>query len=170
MSKLNYELDSYSWKSVLLWGASFDHFKKAKGSNGKNKIIHLTIAAIELIPILGQIASLFEWAIVRAFQVKKNENVDRWADVPDILSNCEYLYKNKHLHTLKEFRYFVCSNEFLNNKDGFSNLSNYVNDSLSEICPFFLSLLLDEQYHNIAKRCILVLVGNLQEKRFGKIW
>lgn len=168
MIRLNYALDSYSWKSTLLWGTCFDHLEKAKGSMGKSKIIHFAIAALEFIPIFGQIASIFEWAIVKLFQAKKiespalnnrvndleatgNVSVYKWANIEDIFAYCKYQYDNIHLQKFNDFRYFVCSDDVITAKQQALNseFSNFINESLSKNILFVVPLLLAEHWHLI---------------------
>ncbi len=56
----------YTWKNALLWGNCREHGKKAFASGISNgrRIVHLAIAAIEAIPLIGQIASVFEKLIM----------------------------------------------------------------------------------------------------------
>lgn len=61
--KLNYELDKYSILRSLFWVNSINHFIKA-GERQKMKG-HLAIAIVEAIPLIGQIASLTEYAIIK---------------------------------------------------------------------------------------------------------
>jgi hypothetical protein len=66
MSHLNYsiDLDQYTWKNVLLWGNCINHAKEGlRGSLG-NKIVHWIIVAFQVLPIIGQIVSIFETCIV----------------------------------------------------------------------------------------------------------
>lgn len=68
-------LDSnfYSWDKVLLWGTFVGHCKKASNEKGNCKrFIHITIALIEFLPIISQIASIVEKIIV--MRCKKNPN------------------------------------------------------------------------------------------------
>lgn len=57
--------EDYSLKNALFWGNCNKHFKKASEGRLGNRIIHLLIGIAELIPIISQIASVFEmiWAI-----------------------------------------------------------------------------------------------------------
>ncbi len=75
MTTLNFALDAqkYTVCRALLWGNCAGHFKKAFGSealSGGHRFVHLLIAALELIPIVGQVASLFETAIIRGLTTK----------------------------------------------------------------------------------------------------
>jgi WD40 repeat protein len=63
---LNYALENYDLKKALLWGNSIEHFKKAVTSTERTKrFIHIAIGVAEFFPLIGQIASLFEYAIVQ---------------------------------------------------------------------------------------------------------
>ncbi len=70
MTTLNFALDvqKYTVCRALLWGNCAGHFKKAFGCealSGGRRFVHFLIAALEFIPVIGQIASLFERAIVK---------------------------------------------------------------------------------------------------------
>lgn len=62
MSHPNYFLDktNYTFKNAIFWGNCAGHFKKARKGNLCNRIVHVLIAFAEVLPIIGQIASLFE--------------------------------------------------------------------------------------------------------------
>lgn len=64
---LSYQLNpkEYSLTNALLWGNFAGHRKLAREGALGNRRVHLLIAAIELLPIISQIASLMEWAIVK---------------------------------------------------------------------------------------------------------
>lgn len=69
MTQFNYalELKEYTWSNALLWGNFSGHARKtAQGSLG-GRIAHLLIAAVEFLPIVGQVASIFEKVIVTFF-------------------------------------------------------------------------------------------------------
>jgi len=77
MSILKYsvDIDLYTIKNALLWGNCLHHAKeRMKGTLG-NRIVHWIIAAIEFLPIVSQIASLFEMIIVFCV-IKKLSNED----------------------------------------------------------------------------------------------
>lgn len=64
--KFNYSLDNYSFTKAFFWGNTQDHWRKSHGElNG-----HRIIAIVEAIPIIGQIASLFEWVLVSLLKDK----------------------------------------------------------------------------------------------------
>lgn len=65
----NYALtiDDYTWKNAILWGNFSGHCQKAMEGNLGHRIVHVLIAALELLPIIGQIASIFEKIIVNSF-------------------------------------------------------------------------------------------------------
>lgn len=78
----NYALarDDYSLKNVLLWGNCILHCKKAGEGDWCGRIVHLLIAGVEIIPVIGQIASLFEMIIVTRFahsSSNANNELDR---------------------------------------------------------------------------------------------
>ncbi len=58
----DYALNSadYTWKNALLWGYFSEHCKKVAEGNLKDRVVHALIAVVELLPIVGQIASIFE--------------------------------------------------------------------------------------------------------------
>ncbi len=66
MAEFNYSLDraDYTWKNALLWGNCWGHCKKVTKGSLCSRVVHALIAFVELIPILGQIASIFEMIIV----------------------------------------------------------------------------------------------------------
>lgn len=69
MTNFDYSLDrtNYSWRNAFLWGNFVGHCKKAgEGSLGKG-IVHVLIAAIEFLPIISQITSIFEKLIIDKF-------------------------------------------------------------------------------------------------------
>lgn len=85
MSNFNYALDvkKYTWKNALLWGNFTGHVKKAQTGSLGRRAVHLLIALIELPPIIGQIASIFEKLIVCAFSTKpKPVNIELKPLVP----------------------------------------------------------------------------------------
>lgn len=66
MSCENFSLDktNYTWKNALLWGNFNEHRKAARQGTLGNRIVHALIALAELLPIIGQISSIFEKLIV----------------------------------------------------------------------------------------------------------
>lgn len=72
MVEFNYSLDieKYTIKNAFLWGNCKEHFRKALVSKWEGRIVHALIGAVELIPIIGQIASIAEYAIIKAFSEK----------------------------------------------------------------------------------------------------
>jgi len=72
MPTLRYALNrnDYTWKNALFWGNFIGHCKKIKEGRLGNRLIHLLIAAAELLPIVSQIASIAETILVKT--VKKN--------------------------------------------------------------------------------------------------
>jgi|GEM_PF-3856219 len=69
MTYFNYSLDitNYSWRNAFLWGNFIGHCKKAGQGSLGNRIVHILIAAIELLPIISQISSIFEKLIIDNF-------------------------------------------------------------------------------------------------------
>lgn len=62
----DYSLDktSYTWKNAFLWGNFRQHCQKANTGSLGHRVVHALIAAAEILPIIGQIASIFEKIIV----------------------------------------------------------------------------------------------------------
>ncbi len=69
METLKYSLDSsnYTWSKTLGWGLCAAHASKVYEGKLGERIVHFLIAAVESIPLIGQIASLFEKIIVSSF-------------------------------------------------------------------------------------------------------
>ncbi len=63
--KLNYSLTNYSWINSLAWGNCLGHYKQAFSQGGTASYVHTVIALVESLPIVGQIASCLETAIVK---------------------------------------------------------------------------------------------------------
>lgn len=57
----------YKCKNALLWGICEKHFQKTKSGALGNRIVHAMIGVIESLPIVGQIASVFEMVIILNF-------------------------------------------------------------------------------------------------------
>ena len=62
MSDFNYLLNKndYTYKNALFWGNFVKHCKKAREGSLGHRTIHIIIAGFELLPIVTQIASIFE--------------------------------------------------------------------------------------------------------------
>ena len=76
---LNYALDDYNLNKALRWGNCKDHFYEGiRSTCSKNRIIHFTVTAIELIPIIGQIASIFEYKIVQYVRYAKAVTIQKY--------------------------------------------------------------------------------------------
>lgn len=60
--KFNHTLDvnDYNLYNVLFWGNFLGHSSKTLHGTLGTRLVHLAIAAIELLPIISQIASLAE--------------------------------------------------------------------------------------------------------------
>ena len=67
-TNFNYALDQYSWCGALSWGNFLVHCQKVKEGTWGDRIVHVLIAMVEFLPILSQIASLFEKLIVESFK------------------------------------------------------------------------------------------------------
>lgn len=67
MSTYQYALtnDNYTICQALGWQIFLGHCKKTVEGSWRNRIVHVLIAAAELLPIISQIASLFEYLIVK---------------------------------------------------------------------------------------------------------
>lgn len=64
---LNYALNKYTWANALCWGNFLGHCKKALQSRGSSRFVHIIIAIAEALPLIGQIASIFEKMVVAKF-------------------------------------------------------------------------------------------------------
>ena len=62
-SNYSLNLPSYTIKNALLWGNFKGHCLRAQEGSLGNRIVHVLIAAAELLPVISQIASLFEMLI-----------------------------------------------------------------------------------------------------------
>lgn len=62
--KLNYE--EYNIKNALLWGQFLGHCNRVQKSDWKGRCVHVIFAFLEVLPIVGQIISLFEFLIVKS--------------------------------------------------------------------------------------------------------
>lgn len=70
--KFNYALplNHYTLKRALLWGICAAHFQQARKETGTKRVVHFLISAVLFIPIIGQIASIFEKIIIQT-SIKK---------------------------------------------------------------------------------------------------
>ncbi len=57
-------IQDYSWKNALLWKNCLGHYRKVREANFYGRCIHLLIAAVESLPLIGQIASIFEKIVI----------------------------------------------------------------------------------------------------------
>lgn len=74
---LNYSLDEYSLKLAMTHQICLGHFKKALGGEGfafGHRFVHFCIALIELPPVIGTIAQIFEVAIHPLWKRNSTEN------------------------------------------------------------------------------------------------
>ena len=55
--------ENYTYTRALDYSICFDHLKETQVGSLGHRIVHFIIGAVELIPIVGQIASLFETAV-----------------------------------------------------------------------------------------------------------
>lgn len=62
MDNLHYALERscYTWENALFWGNFAKHCEKASKGTLGDRIVHTLIAAVEVLPIVGQIASICE--------------------------------------------------------------------------------------------------------------
>lgn len=73
---LNYKLPEYSYAKSLLWGNFLDHCKQAKNErNPSSRFVHILIALAEFLPIIGQIASIFEKIIVQSVEAINKKRI-----------------------------------------------------------------------------------------------
>lgn len=74
MTNFTYSINksSYSWKNALFWGNFVGHYRKAKEGSLGNRLVHAFIAAIEFLPIVSQISSIFEKLIIDNFSSSKS--------------------------------------------------------------------------------------------------
>ncbi len=86
MDGLKYSLNNYSFQKALLWGNFSGHVNKAKEGKWGNRIVHALIAAVEFLPIVGQFASIFEFAIVEASRSLSGRKVKIQTDTNNISS------------------------------------------------------------------------------------
>lgn len=70
ISDLFLQNKDYTVYNALTWGNCLNHARKAwkPATPSSHRILHGTIALVELIPVISQIASLFEMAIASAFK------------------------------------------------------------------------------------------------------
>src|ERR1700733_7612011 len=78
MTNFNYSLalEDYTWENAILWGNFKGHCKKANEGTFGHRVVHVLIAAVELLPIIGQIASIFETIIIRNFGNHAEQQMD----------------------------------------------------------------------------------------------
>lgn len=74
MTNFNYSLSvkDYTWKNALCWGNFIGHCKRAEEENFCSRIVHILIATALFLPIISQIASVFEKIIVDNFRNEEN--------------------------------------------------------------------------------------------------
>jgi hypothetical protein len=77
MTKFNYSLNQndYTLKNALFWGVCLGHWQKTKIGALGNRCVHAIIAALHLLPIIGQISSLAERFIVIHFSDKTTTDI-----------------------------------------------------------------------------------------------
>lgn len=90
--KLNYSLNEYTIFQALTWGNCLGHFRKI--GEGQRIKGHLAIAIVEIIPIIGQVASFIELGVVKIndYIIKKNVELIDKIETPDI-AKVQYLAK-----------------------------------------------------------------------------
>ena len=78
MINFHYALNrkDYTLDNALFWGNCESHFQKAKESSGCDRFVHGLIFLLELLPIIGQIASLAERFIVTHYSTPNQHSVD----------------------------------------------------------------------------------------------
>lgn len=69
--------EDYSWKNALLWGNFIEHCKRSRDGSWDERAVHVLIAGLEFLPIIGQIASIFEKLILNYFEppVERNQQI-----------------------------------------------------------------------------------------------
>lgn len=111
MSFLNYALPptEYNLKNSLLWGNFRGHVEKACYGTWEKRTIHVIICILEFLPIISQIASIFEMIIVlgcldrfraRQAEMQCQEN-DRRLQVANLVVNTLNEGENKENHSPK---------------------------------------------------------------------
>lgn len=68
--------EDYTLDNALFWGNCESHFQKAKESSDCDRFVHGLIFLLELLPIIGQIASLAEKFIVTHYSTPNQHSVD----------------------------------------------------------------------------------------------
>ncbi len=76
----------YTIRGALVWGNCLKHARASRTSQGKEKIIHITLAALEALPLLGQLIALVEYAAQKYFAktsaVEKKPPMPKPAPIP----------------------------------------------------------------------------------------
>ena len=87
MSQFNYALalESYTWKNALFWGNCTEHWKKALTHTSRwgHRCVHVLIALAETLPIISQIASIFEKLIINPYGRRSNSK-DIFSNKPSV--------------------------------------------------------------------------------------
>jgi hypothetical protein len=78
MTNFNYSLsfEDYTWENAILWGNFKGHCKKVNEGTFDHRLVHVLIAAFEFLPIIGQIASIFETIIIKNFGKPTEQQID----------------------------------------------------------------------------------------------
>lgn len=78
MSNIALTHDQYTISNALLWGNCSAHAKRSCSGSLGGRVVHVIIAAVELIPLIGQIVSLFEMFLGTHFytdRLERNESL-----------------------------------------------------------------------------------------------
>lgn len=80
-------LESYTWRNALLWGNFKEHCDASKKGKILDRVIHALIAAVEFLPIVGQIASIFEKVILTGFETpQQHEQIEQQRQIKQHVS------------------------------------------------------------------------------------
>ncbi len=82
------KLEEYTWENALCWGNCQAHYKRAAEGELCGRTVHFLIAAVELIPILGQIASIIEKILITGCH-------DPSSEVPEVVKKAKPRKKSK---------------------------------------------------------------------------
>lgn len=78
MVNFNYSLgkENYSLKNALFWGNFYGHCKKTMEGKLGSRAVHALLALVELIPVISQIASIFEMVIINKFGAESDRYIE----------------------------------------------------------------------------------------------
>lgn len=75
--------DDYTVKNALSWGNFMGHCNGASQGPWSGRVVHVIIAALEVIPIVSQIISLFELCIVKCCCIEVEPHTPLPEDSPE---------------------------------------------------------------------------------------